>query len=99
MAMDNLPWVDAMLLATPDEISMAIEGMLFRRLIIDMGDNGSEHKEIHWTVRMPEGGLMRVERAALLLDLKLDENDLEAIYQAQRLKVQRLRERMTGAMN
>lgn len=95
----NLPWVDTMLLATPDEISMAIEGILFRRLVIDMGDNGVEYKEIHWTVRMPEGGLMRVERAALLLDIKLDENDLEAIYQGQRLKVERLRERITGAMN
>jgi len=91
----NLPWVNTVLLATPDEISMAIDGMLFRRLVIEDGD----WKEIHWTVRMPEGGLMRVERAALLLDLKLDENDLEAIYQAQRLKVKRLRERMTGAMN
>lgn len=95
----NLPWVNTVLLATHDEISMEIEGMLFRRLIPDMGDNGVEHKEIHWTVRMPEGGLMRVERAALLLDIRLDENDLEAIYQAQRLKVERLRERITGAMN
>jgi hypothetical protein len=93
----NLPWVNTVLLATPDEISMAIEGMQFRRLVMEYLDERG--KEIHWTVRMPEGGLMRVERAALLLDLTLDENDLEAIYQAQRLKVVRLRERMIGAMN
>jgi len=96
----NLPWVNTVLLATPDEISMMIEGMLFRRLVIDYGeDDDPKWKEIHWTVRMPEGGLMRVEKATLLLDIRLDENDLEAIYQMQRLKVERLRERITGAMN
>jgi len=93
----NLPWVNTVLLATPDEICMGIEGMLFWRLV--MGYLDERGKEIHWTVRMPEGGLIRVERAALLLDLRLDENDLEAIYQGQRLKVQRLRERMIGVMN
>ena len=96
----NLPWVSTVLLATPDEISMDIDGMLFRRLVIEYGEaGGPQFKEIHWTVRMPEGGLIRVERASLLIDIKLDENDLEAIYQAQRLKVERLRELMTGAMN
>ncbi len=89
----NLPWVNTVMLATPDEICMDIDGMTFRRLYIE------EIKQIHWTVRMPEGGLMRVERAAMLLDGLPDENDLEAIYQSQRLKIERLRERMTGAMN
>ena len=93
----NLPWVNTVLLATPDEISMAIEGMLFRRLVMEhMDDRGTE---LHRPARMPAGGPVRVERAALLLDLKFDENDLEAIYQGQRLKVERLRERITGAMN